>query len=829
MAENLSPRFLELMKSLNSTILAVLAAAGLAATWSNPVSGAETPYSSEEKARQALAVLQSDAPPQEKAVACKRLAVYAGPEAVPALAPLLGDELLASWARIPLEVIPGPAPDAALREALGRLRGNLLVGVINSIGVRGDRGSVEALVAKLKDADDEVASAAAVALGKIGDGAAVAALEGAFAGVGAGVRSAVAEGLILCAEKADDAGRWGDAMRIFDAVRRAEVPDQRRFEATRGAILARGGDGVPLLLEALRAADAGMFGIGLRVARELPGRLVTDALAAELDRTPVERQGALLLALADRTDDGVRAAVNRAVGAGAKSLRLAAIGVLERQGDIASLDPLLEAAAGADPEVSKAAKAALGRLPGREVDTAIAGRLAGASGEDRLVLVELAGQRRISAAVPELFKAAAADDADLRLAGVQALGATAAPSDLGALADLLVRSDSEDDQAELEAALDDACNRITDKAACAPPLLARLGAGSAAARSSLLRVLGTVGTPDALVAVRESLKHGDAGVRDAAFRVLADWQDSAALPALVEVIRAPESDTQRTLALRGAVRLLGLGDQPPAKAVRVFGDLLALAPRADDRKLLLSGLGAVADPAAVGLVEPLLADAAVRKEAESALLTLAGGLVGSDPDRARALASRLKTESGDATIRERAEQVLQRMDSTEDYITAWQYAGAYTIGSGSGGSLFATEFPPEKGGEGVAWRPLKAGNQAARPWMMDLLATRTGEARCAGYARTWVHSGKAQPARIEFGTDDGHKLWLNGERIAQADRGGAAVPGEFKTIVSLREGWNLLLLKVVQDTGPWEFCLRLRAPGGGRLDGLRVQAVPPEP
>ncbi len=81
---------------------------------------------------------------------------------------MLADPQLASWARIALEAIPGPAADAALRRALGKLQGNLLVGVINSIGVRRDPKAVSGLVKKLKDADPDVASAAAVALGRIG-------------------------------------------------------------------------------------------------------------------------------------------------------------------------------------------------------------------------------------------------------------------------------------------------------------------------------------------------------------------------------------------------------------------------------------------------------------------------------------------------------------------------------------------------------------------------------------------------------------------------------------------------------------------------------------
>ena len=69
-----------------------------------------------------IAVLTSDAPPQDKAITCKQLAIYGSKAAVPALAALLPDKELASWARIALEAIPGPAADDALRAAMARCR-----------------------------------------------------------------------------------------------------------------------------------------------------------------------------------------------------------------------------------------------------------------------------------------------------------------------------------------------------------------------------------------------------------------------------------------------------------------------------------------------------------------------------------------------------------------------------------------------------------------------------------------------------------------------------------------------------------------------------------
>ena len=58
------------------------------------VAAAADSNSRAEKERKLIAVLQSDAPPQDKAIPCKQLAVYGTKEAVPALAALLPDPKL---------------------------------------------------------------------------------------------------------------------------------------------------------------------------------------------------------------------------------------------------------------------------------------------------------------------------------------------------------------------------------------------------------------------------------------------------------------------------------------------------------------------------------------------------------------------------------------------------------------------------------------------------------------------------------------------------------------------------------------------------------------
>ena len=66
-----------------------------------------------------------------------------------------------------MEPLPGPQADAALRNGLGKLEGDLLVGVINSIGRRKDPKALDALAKLRYDDDASVASAAEAALARI--------------------------------------------------------------------------------------------------------------------------------------------------------------------------------------------------------------------------------------------------------------------------------------------------------------------------------------------------------------------------------------------------------------------------------------------------------------------------------------------------------------------------------------------------------------------------------------------------------------------------------------------------------------------------------------
>lgn len=577
---------------------------------------------SPEKEKEQLAILRSDAPPGEKAIACKKLAIDGSSESVPELAKLLSNPELASWSRIALEAIPGSEADDALRKAAGSLEGNLLVGVLNSIGVRRDAGSVEVLTKRLGDKDEEVASAAAVALGKIGNEAAVKAIRPALTSGPAKVRSAAAEGCVLAAEQLDANGKSADAVALYDEVRKADLPKQRIVEATRGAILARKQEGIPLLVEQLRSKDRKLFEVGLFAAREFPGSEVDKALASELASADPGRAALIILAMADRKETVVVSAVAKAASSGPKPVRLAAIKALSQVGDASSLEALLQTAVDTDEDLALAAKATLADLPGDKVNSQIAAMLPNAKGKTYPLLIELVGQRRIEAANPALLKAIDNSDKKIRQAALLALGETVTLKNLNVLISQATSAKNADDAETAQQALKTAAVRMPDREACAAELTTAFEKAPAASKALLLGILGDVGGDKALKTLATAAKSNDPLLQDEGTKVLGKWGSLDGAPVLLDLAKSgPPNFRIRTL--RGYIGMVRKFPMPAEQRAEMCQKALDLARQEAEQKLVIDVTQIHPSPETLAIAIKLMKTPSLKEDATRAALIIA--------------------------------------------------------------------------------------------------------------------------------------------------------------------------------------------------------------
>jgi hypothetical protein len=106
-------------------------------------------------------------------------------------------------------------------------------------------------------------------------------------------------------------------------------------------------------------------------------------------------------------------------------------------------------------------------------------------------------------------------------------------------------------------------------------------------------------------------------------------------------------------------------------------------------------------------------------------------------------------------------------------------------------------------------------------WTVDLEGLIGGDRRAA-YLMTEIVSPAPQDAVLELGSDDGIKAWLNGQLVHANNVLRGHTPGEDRVPVTLREGQNSLMLKVIEEGGDWAASARLVGPDGEPLEALAV-------
>ena len=538
-----------------------------------------------------LAVLRSDASFQDKSAACRQLNRIATKEAVPTLAALLADDKLSHMARYALETIGDPSVDDALRDALGNVQGSPRLGVIGSLGVRRDVKAVEPLAALLKGTDTDAVQAAARALGRIGVPAAAKALDDALPNASGANQLAICEGLLRCAEAMATEAKMEFSQTIYDRLRGlADAPPQVRAAALRGAILIRGTSGVPLIKEAIQGPDYALAATAVHTAMELHGSEITDALVAELATATAERQGLLIVGLADLGESAVLPAALQAAQSSDAQLRILAFRALKRVGNASCVPALLEAVTEGNAEVSQAAMDTLESLQDKAVDAQVVEQLSQSQGKVRMALIELAGRRRTAAAAPALWRAADDPDPAIRIAALAGLGTVLDTADLPKLIARLAVATEEQETAALDKALQEICLRAADREAVAQQLAAALSTASGPVKARILDTLNVIGGTTSLEAVAAAARSSDDELRDAAFRVLGQWKSADAAPILLDLHNSISDQRLKVRAIRAYIRIARQFDMPADRREAMCRKALEVAERDVDKRLVLEVL-----------------------------------------------------------------------------------------------------------------------------------------------------------------------------------------------------------------------------------------------
>ena len=377
----------------------------------------------------------------DKVTACQNLGWCGTKAAIGPLTALFASEkpVLRHAARYGLEMIPDPAVETAFCEAAGRLTGAARVGVLQSMGNRGNARSVAILAERTSDSDKGVSEAATQALGKLATPEAMAALK---ASLGKSPCVALAylngAGKVACADQAKAAAYYADIRST-----QANVLQATRLAALRGEIVTAGKAGMKLWEESVASADADTVDAALRAALDFPkSEEATAAFGAALAKVPAV-QARLATVLGQRGDKAAVSALT-ALAAGENAAdtrcRIAAAAALATLNDPAAIPPLLALAKHADAAIADAAKDELMGYAGKAADDAVLALMADADAATRLAGIDMALRRRMAVAVPSLVKLTSDADAKILDAAVKGVGDLGTDKEIPALLAVLAKA-----------------------------------------------------------------------------------------------------------------------------------------------------------------------------------------------------------------------------------------------------------------------------------------------------------------------------------------------------------------------------------------------------
>ncbi|QDT94868.1 family 16 glycoside hydrolase [Gimesia aquarii] len=632
---------------------------------------ADTKNDSKKETARLVKVLNSDADTHTKAMACRRLAAIGHKSAITSLANYLGNPKLATYTRSALENIPDQGADDALRNALTEVKGNLLVGVINSIGKRKDKKATGDLTKLLSDKNTKIAIAAAHALGSIGTKSAADALQAAIGKGDKKLQREVGFACLMCARSLAKKGDKQTAIALTELVHKADLPKNIKVAAMQLTIVLKGKAGLGLLAEELKSEDLSRFRSGLQAARDL-GKQSTSTLINVFNALPDERKALVIPALSLSHDSTALPLIRKAATTGSEPLKLQAVyalselePALDENAQLQVLKDLFGLLKQNNSEIVSAAQAVITQIsssqPPEKVKALIESntrKLVESEGlPQQLMGLQLAGACRIDSVTPTLLSLASHSNTEVKQAAIKALGGTTSAATLSQLITLALKNPNDKTTSD---ALKAACSRLPlDQTAQA--LASAMQGATTEQKQLLLKQLAAIGGETALKTIVKAARSNNDALQNTATDLLGKWVSIDVAPALLDLAKNLENRKYKIRSLRGYIRVARQLNMTPEQRLEVCRNTLANAERNDERKLVFEVLRRYPNPLAVNYTVSLLKDKQLNVPASSIIVSWAERGTPVDADLLQNALQQVIATTSNANLKKRATQQLERV------------------------------------------------------------------------------------------------------------------------------------------------------------------------
>jgi HEAT repeat protein len=461
-------------------------------------------------------------------------------------------------ARMGLEKIEHPDAQKALLLALNKASGTILVGIIQSLGNRGEPSAAAALRKMAMSRNTQITEPALDALGKIPGPESMDTLDWCRTNLKRSLRPKATKAYMLCGWKSLNTGDIETAIDIFDSLLIEIEPLEVRIEAMSGYIRSSGVGSVPVILETLQNGPPELQKVAVEEAGAIPGKEATQALIRAYPDLTDTNQGILLGILGVRGHAESLPILIQGVHHRIPALRIVALEALQPFNNSDAVIELLKTAAtGSEQEKQLAHKAIMAIDEPRLPDTLVKAGM-NADNAIRNESIKYIQLKNIRKGVPALIRIAERDVPGMRVRAITAIGHVGNPDQIPLLLSLMAMHA---DGSTLGAVID-SVDRIVRQA---PPGENRVlhvadAAGdskySIDVRVRLVKLLGDIQDDAGLSALSRASKDTSERIQSTAVHALVAWPNSNPILDLERAAKSGRNEDIQQTAFNGALDLV---------------------------------------------------------------------------------------------------------------------------------------------------------------------------------------------------------------------------------------------------------------------------------
>jgi len=484
---------------------------------------------------------------------CDLLGVMGTARSVPVLKKMVKRQETSHKARLALERMDCAEATDALMVAARRTKKEIRIGVLNSLGLRGDDSAVQLLARFAKRKDLALRMASYRALGRLGSQAALEVM------TALPMDSSSADHFLSCAHEVADRGGVQQAREVFEKVLSLKDLTKAQEYAALGGLLktapAVGTERVLKLMEEER--DKVDMAIGL-LMKMTPSPELSLSLFKRMEGAPKPVQIGILGVLGAQGEPCVLPQVIRLARktADADFLRAAVRAVSQIPGTKDSLRLLADVALLKDPDLARPGREALTRVPGDGADREILKGLRASDLERQILFIQVAESRHMAGAVETLMEIAQKDREEARREAWSALRSLVTDEDYERLITLAKECPSQEFREEAVKVVLKAGHQVEDAEKRNRPYLDAIRSSADEVKASFIGGMIYLEGEEPLALLQELLRSRDEKVRDEAYRALGLWKSPSAISTILSAAEETDETLYRVLLMRGFCRLL---------------------------------------------------------------------------------------------------------------------------------------------------------------------------------------------------------------------------------------------------------------------------------